>query len=86
MSTVACYLTEWYARDVTSQPLEVTTAKLSACIGDTGSRVVLVIAVAVPADDMILAVFIADSAHTVAEVCGRAGLPAQRLTPAVQAR
>lgn len=85
MATVACYLAEWYAPDVTSQPLEVTTARLRRCTVDTSSPIALTMAVAVPADDMILALFVADSAHAVAEVCSRAGLPAQRLTPAVQA-
>jgi hypothetical protein len=40
----------------------------------------------VPTDETLFGVFAADSAPIVAQACQRAGMPAQRLTGAVDAR
>jgi hypothetical protein len=80
-----CYLIEWYGRLLTKEPLEQTAAKLEDCAAAMcaeGSPVRLLGLLAVPTDEVVFAVFAADSAHIAAQACRRAGLPVARLTAA----
>jgi hypothetical protein len=80
-----CYLAEWYPRDYVEASLEVAAAKLGKSVASMcaeGSPVQLVTMLAVPTDEVVFAVFAASSEAVVAQACRRAGLPADRLTPA----
>jgi hypothetical protein len=80
-----CYLVEWYRREFIAEPLEVSASRLSAGIASMcadGSPVRLVTILAVPTDEVVFAVFAAVSEDIVAEVCRRAGFPADRLSAA----
>jgi hypothetical protein len=85
---VPCYLVEWYQSAVTEEPLDDTAARLSECavlMSGQGSAVRLLNLLAVPTDEVLFAVFTADSANTVAQTCDRAGIPAERVTSATEA-
>jgi len=84
-----CYLVEWYRPAVTAAPLGDTAARLeegAATVSHEGASVQLLMTLAVPDDEVLFGVFTADSAQSVSEACRRAGLPAERLTNAVDAR
>ena len=51
-----------------------------------GSPVRLLMTLAVPDDEVVFRVFAAGSAQAVSEACRRAGVPAERLTNAMDAR
>ena len=91
-STVAhlsCYLVEWYHPELGAEPLERTDAALDECAAamtTEGCPVQLLMTLAVPTDEVVFGVFTAGSAHIVAAVCERAGVPAARLTAATAAR
>jgi hypothetical protein len=51
-----------------------------------GSAVRLLMTLSVPTDEVIFCVFAAASAQIVAAACQRGGIPAKRLTAAVDAR
>jgi hypothetical protein len=81
----ACYLAEWYRSTPGNEPLDRTAAKLddsAAALSANGSPVRLLTMFSVPPDDMVFALFAAVSFDVVAEACGRAGIPPQRLTSA----
>jgi hypothetical protein len=85
---VPCFLVEWYGPKLAEERIEETAAALDDCAASMstgGSSVRLLTILAVPSDEVLFGVFTADSADLVAETCQRAGLPAQRLTPAVDA-
>jgi hypothetical protein len=85
----AHYLVEWYRPAIADEPIDLSVARLIQCassLSATGSPVNLLVTLAIPTDEIVLAVFDSGSEQTVAEVCRRAGCPAQRLTPAVDAR
>lgn len=85
---VPCFLVEWYGPKLAEEPIADTAAALDDCAASmsmAGSSVRLLTILAVPTDEVLFGVFTADSADIVAETCQRAGLPAQRLTPAVDA-
>ncbi|BDX34655.1 hypothetical protein TUM20985_52020 [Mycobacterium antarcticum] len=87
-TSVPCYLVEWYDPRMATEPIEHTAARLddyAVSMSTPDSTVRLLTVLAVPADDVCFGVFTAASADLVAETCQRAGLPAQRLTPAVDA-
>jgi hypothetical protein len=87
--TLPCYLVEWYRPELTSGQLDRTAAKLEDCAATMrgeGSSVRLLMTLAVPTDEVLYGVFAAHSANTVSETCRRAGIPAERLTKAVDAR
>jgi hypothetical protein len=82
------YLVEWYTprlsgRAITdvAQCLQQTLATLPA----QPHRPELLYALQVPQDAYAFGVFAADSAETVAQICEHAGLPADRVTAAVEA-
>jgi hypothetical protein len=84
-----CYLVEWYRPALTAAPLGDTAARLeegAATVSHEGASVQLLMTLAVPDDEVLFGVFAADSAQSVSEACRRAGLPAERLTNAVDAR
>ncbi len=68
------FLVEWYRPEVTELPLDDIVARL----GD--SSVHLLMALAIPVDEIVWGVFSADSAQLVDDACERAGMPAGRLT------
>jgi hypothetical protein len=82
-----CYLVEWYRSEVT-EDLDDTVTKLDECVASistASSPVQLLMALAIPTDEVVFGLFAAGSAHDVTRVCERAGIPAQRLTAAVGA-
>ncbi len=86
---VACYLAEWYRPEVTQQPLDDTVAKLDGVVATMrveGSQVKLLVALAVPTDEVIYGVFAAVSPESVVQACRRAGIPLERLSSDVAAR
>jgi hypothetical protein len=88
-SRLSCYLVEWYRSELTVAQLDRTAAQLAEGVArmcGEGAPVQLLMTLAVPADEVVFGVFAADSAESVSEVCRRAGLPAERLTDAMDAR
>jgi hypothetical protein len=84
---VPCYLVEWYHSAVTEEPLDDMAARLNECAASMsaqGAPVQLLNLLAVPTDEVLFAVFTADSANTVEQTCDRAGIPAQRVTIATE--
>ncbi len=82
-SPLPCFLVEWYGAELTAEVLERTAAELTrAAVTDTR----LVMTLAVPTDDVVFAVFAAESAAVVQEACSMAGYPALRVTAAIAAR
>jgi hypothetical protein len=55
-----------------------------ACMCAEGSPVQLVMTLAVPADEVVFGIFAAGSGQLVSRACQSAGMPAGRLTPAVE--
>jgi hypothetical protein len=83
-----CYLVEWYSTGLIGETLDRTAATLddsAASMSADGTPVQLLTMLSVPTDEVLFAVFAADSAPIVAKTCDRAGIPAQRLTPAFDA-
>jgi hypothetical protein len=88
VSRLPCYLVEWYRPDLTEEQLDDTAATLEECAASMsaeGSPVQLLMTLSVPTDEVIFGVFAAGSALIVAQACERGGIPAQRLTAAVDA-
>jgi hypothetical protein len=82
------FLVEWYRPDVADEVFDHNLAKLVECadsLSAGGAPVQLLVTLTVPCDEVAFAVFHAGSAQTVAQVCHLAGIPAQRLTPAISA-
>ena len=83
------FLVEWYRPAIAEEPLDESVARLIRCaasISAAGSEVHLLATVAVPNDEIVLAVFGSAAEQSVVEVCSQAGFPAQRLTASVDAR
>jgi hypothetical protein len=84
-----CFLAEWFRPELTERLLDKTVATLDECVRAmcvAGSPVNLLTALAVSNDELIFGVFVAGSKQVVAQVCRQAGIPAQRLSPAIDAR
>ncbi|MDX1884171.1 hypothetical protein [Mycolicibacterium sp. 120270] len=84
---VPCYLVEWYHSAATEEGLDDTAAKLrdsAVLMSEQGSTVRLLNLLAVPTDEVLFAVFTADSASAVAAACDQAGIPAQRVSTATE--
>ncbi len=84
-----CYLVEWYRPQLTAGMLDDAAVRLDECamvMCREGSPVQLLMTLAVPTEEVLFGVFAAGSAHFVSETCRRAGIPAERLTEAVDAR
>jgi hypothetical protein len=83
------FLVEWYRPEIGVESLDVNVAQLTeyaAAATAAGLPVHLLAMFAVPTDEIVLAIFASASEQTVAEVCRQADCPAQRVTPAVDAR
>lgn len=83
------FLAEWYRPAVVDEPLDLSVSRLIECaaaISAGGSPVNLRATLAIPGDEMVLAVFDSASGQSVAEVCRQAGCPAQRVSAVVDAR
>ena len=84
------FLVEWYRPDVGGEAFDRSVVRLIECAASAstagGAPVQVLVTFAVPSDEVAFAVFDASTAQAVAEVCDQAGIPAQRLTPAVDAR
>jgi hypothetical protein len=83
------FLVEWHRPAIADEPLDRSVARLMECaatVSAAGSPVGLLATLAVPDDEIVLAVFDSASEQSVVEVCRRAGCPAHRLTAAVHAR
>lgn len=81
-----CFLAEWYGPELVEDALARTTARLDECavsIAAEGSPVHLLMTLAVPSDEVVFALFDAPCADDVARTCRQAGIPAERLTPAI---
>ncbi|OBA88653.1 hypothetical protein A5662_25000 [Mycobacteriaceae bacterium 1482268.1] len=84
---VPCYLVEWYHSAATEEPLDDTAARLkdsAVLMSAQGPPVRLLNLLAVPTDEVLFAVFTAESASAVTQTCDQAGLPAQRVTTATE--
>lgn len=80
------FLVEWYGPGTTFDSIGVTAGRLNdraVSRSARGTRIRLLMALAVPADDYAFGVFVAESAETVAQVCVDAGAPAGRISAAV---
>lgn len=78
-----CYLAEWYRSGLSDVAVTAIIGALEAAveaISAAAAPVQLIVTMAVPADEVLYALFGASSLDIVSEVCGRAGLPPQRLT------
>ena len=81
---LSCYLVEWYRAELSEETIALTLAQLSRGVESTnGTPAKVLMTLWVPTDDVIFCVFAAKSSDVVAELCDRAGLPAERLTAAV---
>ncbi len=84
-----CYLAEWYRPELTATQLDDTVASLERCVAamcTEGSSVRLLMTLAVPSDEVLFCVFAAGSAEIASEACRRAGIPAERLSKAMDTR
>jgi hypothetical protein len=84
-----CYLVEWYRPALTQELFDDVVARLGERVTSMcaeGAPVHLLMAIAVPGDELVFGVFEAGSEQVVAQVCDRAGFPAQRLSQAMDAR
>lgn len=85
----ARFLVEWYRPAIADEPLDHSVARLIECAATAsaeGSPVHLLATLAVPADEVVFAIFDSMSEKPVADVCRSAGCPPQRVTSAVEAR
>jgi hypothetical protein len=83
------FLVEWYRPAIADEPLDLSVSRLIQCAASSsaaGFPVNLIATLAIPNDEIVLAVFDSASDQLIAEVCRRAGYPAQRVTGAVDAR
>jgi len=81
-----CYLVEWYRPVLCGAQMGCAAAKIEACAATRSTRdshVRLLGIVALPADEVVFGIFLADRETDVAEVCRQAGMAAQRVTAAL---
>lgn len=75
------FLVEWYRPEITEIPLDDLVSRLGdGALSAEDTTVHLLMALAIPADEIVLGVFAADSAELVGDACTRAGMPPGRLT------
>lgn len=80
------YLVEWYQAGLTGDLLDQAAERIGHATRQAaadGSTVHLLLTLCVPDDDVAFCLFAATSAQAVAEVCGRARLPLDRITEAL---
>jgi hypothetical protein len=80
------FLAEWYWPDARERSFDAAVTRLVDLAAASGPPVHLLVTVLVACDEVAFGIFDAQSAASVADLCGRAGLPAQRLTPVVNTR
>jgi (2Fe-2S) ferredoxin len=83
LSPSSCFLGEWYRPDVTSRTIEDLDAALhiaAEAMRAKGIQVRLLMTLAVPADEVLYAMFTAYSADSVVQTCKQAGIPVERLS------
>jgi hypothetical protein len=79
----SCFLAEWYQPDVTSRTVEDIATVLNtaaAKLRAEGTQVRLLMALAVPADEVLYVMFSAYAADSVIHTCERANIPLERLS------
>jgi hypothetical protein len=84
-----CYLVEWYRPELIKDEFSTALTALGECVTtmtSEGTPVRVLHIVTVPGDEVIFGVIAASSEAVVAELCRRAGVPAERLTAAVSTR
>lgn len=89
VSSLACYLAEWYLPELTEQHVDDLVARLDAVAAtftEAGTPVRLLAMLSVPADEVLYGVFGADSREIVSKTCSAAGAPHQRLSADIGTR
>jgi hypothetical protein len=84
-----CYLVEWYRPDLIEDQFGAALASLGTCMTSMiaeGMPVRLLMTVTVPTDEVVFGVIAANSEDIVAQLCRRAGVPAERVTAAIDTR
>jgi hypothetical protein len=84
-----CYLVEWYRSELVDDEFGTALATLGECVtamSSEGTPVHVLHTVTVPSDQVVFGVIAARDESVVAELCRRAGVPAERLTAAVSTR
>ena len=84
-----CYLVEWYRRDLIEDRFGAALMTLGECATSMvaeGTPVQLLAVVTVPDDEVVFGVIAADSEDVVIRICERAGVPAERVTAAIDTR
>jgi hypothetical protein len=84
-----CYLAEWYLPEITEQSVDDLISRLDAAAAratSEGTPVRLLVALSVPADEVLYGVFGAESRDLVTRTCQQAGAPHQRLSDDIGAR
>jgi hypothetical protein len=80
------FLVEWYGPRASERCSSETAGRLNDSAASTsarGTRIRLLMTLAVPADDYALGIFAAESAEIVAQLCADAGAPPERISSAV---
>jgi len=83
------FLVEWYRPNLTRELIDGVVAGLNTAIASMsaeGTRVWLVMTVAVPTDEVLYGVFAAESQDLVRAACERAGSIPERMSIDVDAR
>jgi hypothetical protein len=83
------FLVEWYRPAIADESLDLSVSRLIQCAASSsaaGYPVNLLATLAIPNDEIVLAVFDSASEQLVANVCRQAGYPAQRVSGKVDAR
>lgn len=86
---VPCYLVEWYRPDLIADQFGAALASLGESMTSMtaeGMPVRLLMTVTVPTDEVVFGVIAAGSEDIVDQLCRRAGLPAERVTAAIDTR
>lgn len=80
------FLVEWYQTGPVTQLAEVVAAQLSgaAAVDDDTASAALLMALTMPADQTVFAVFSAPNSETIIQLCQRAGWPPDRISTDVQ--
>jgi hypothetical protein len=84
-----CYLVEWYRPELIEDQFSTALGALGECVttmASEGTPVRLLHTVTVPSDQVVFGVIAAGSEDIAAELCRRAGVPAERLTAAISTR
>ena len=82
-----CYLAEWYRAELWDEDkVDRTFAQLTRgaeLTSRNGASAKVLMTLSVPTDDVFFCIFVATSLDVVAQACDHAGIPAERVTPAM---